>query len=302
MGSQNYHIPVLLRESIAGLAIDPNGVYLDLTYGGGGHSGEILRQLKKGKLIAFDQDRDVLNHLPTDHRLFFVNHNYRFMGRFLDYLGIRQVDGILADLGVSSHHLDAPERGFSFRYHAPLDMRMNTQATKTAAEVLNQSSQEELTRMLREYGELDRPGAWAAKIVQARASQPLSTTTDLVDCLQPLLKKGKEHKDLAKVFQAVRIAVNEELAGLEAMLEQSVKYLRPGGRLVVISYHSLEDRLVKNYMRAGNAAGRVAQDLYGKVLTPFKVLSKKVVVPETEELERNPRSRSAKMRIAERIA
>lgn len=301
MGPTEYHIPVLLRESIAGLTVDPKGVYLDLTYGGGGHSREILSLLSKGSLIAFDQDPDAKDKLPDSPHFQFIQHNYRFLGQFLDYLGIEKVDGILADLGVSSHHLDAPERGFSFRFDAPLDMRMNQKSELTAGEIVNQYSQENLAGILRKYGEINRPGAWSARIIRARDEKPLETTTELVDCLKPMLKRGREHKDLARVFQALRIEVNQELEGLAEMLEQALEYLKPGGRLVVISYHSLEDRLVKNFMRSGRIDGKIEKDFYGQPLSPFKVISRKVIVPQEDEMERNPRARSAKMRIAEKI-
>lgn len=297
----DYHIPVLLQESLAGLSVDPNGTYLDLTFGGGGHSAEILNLLDNGKLIAFDQDPDVNNHLPVDSRFHFIPHNYRFMGRFLDYMGIDKVDGILADLGVSSHHLDQPERGFSFRFDAPLDMRMNQDAATTAADVVNTCSLADLTNIFRRFGEMDHPGRWAAKILQSRESASIKTTFDLVKCLHPLLKKGREHKDLAKVFQAIRIEVNNELGGLQDMLSQCADRLVPGGRLVVISYHSLEDRLVKNYMKSGNAEGIIHQDFYGQTTGPYRVITRKVILAGEEEVARNPRARSAKLRIAERI-
>jgi len=301
MGSTDYHIPVLLQESIAGLSVNPKGVYLDITFGGGGHSREILKHLDEGRLIAFDQDPDVKQYLPEDHRFQFVEHNYRFLGRFLDYLGIDQVDGILADLGVSSHHLDAPERGFSFRFEAPLDMRMNQKSSLSASEIVNQYSHKELIRIFKTYGEIDRPATWSARIIKAREEKQIQTTSNLVDCLKPLLKRGREHKDLARVFQALRIEVNKELDGLSEMLVQSLRYLKPGGRLVVISYHSLEDRLVKNFMRSGRLDGVIEKDFYGKVLSPFKLINRKVILSQPEELERNSRARSAKLRIAEKI-
>lgn len=302
MRTPDYHIPVLLPESIAGLSVVPEGIYLDLTFGGGGHSSEILKELKGGALIGFDQDPDVKSNLPADSRFKFVNHNYRFMGRFLDYMGVHQVDGILADLGVSSHHLDAPERGFSFRFEAPLDMRMTKDSELTAQKVVNEYSREELIRILRSYGELNRAGRWAAQIIKTREEKAIASTFELVSCLEPLLKKGREHKDLARVFQALRIEVNKELDGLAQMLEQCADYLKPGGRLVVISYHSLEDRLVKNYMRSGNTKGEIEKDLYGQIHSPYKVITKKVILPGEKELEENPRSRSAKLRIAEKVA
>jgi len=301
MGSTDYHIPVLLRESIAGLSVRPNGVYLDLTYGGGGHSREILGQLSNGKLIAFDQDPDVKQFLSDDHRFHFVEHNYRYLSRFLDYLGIDQVDGILADLGVSSHHLDAPERGFSFRFDAPLDMRMNQTSPLSARDIVNTYSHDELTKVIREYGEINRPAAWSARIIKERESKQILSTTDLVNCLKPMLKQGRENKDLARIFQALRIEVNKELDGLADMLEQSLSYLKPGGRLVVLSYHSLEDRLVKNFMRSGRLDGVIEKDFYGHTLSPFKLINRKVIVSTTEELERNSRARSAKLRIAEKL-
>ena len=302
MGTTDYHIPVLLQESIAGLAVDPKGVYLDLTYGGGGHSHEILQLLDTGSLIGFDQDPDVKDNLPQDPHFHFVQHNFRFLGRFLDYLGISQVDGILADLGVSSHHLDAPERGFSFRFDAPLDMRMNQKAPLMAQDIVSQYSQDELFRIFRDYGELDRPGVWATRVVKSREEQEIRSTSDLVECFRPLLKRGRENKELAKLFQALRIEVNKELDGLGEMLEQALEYLKPEGRLVVISYHSLEDRLVKNFMRSGRLDGKIEKDFYGKVMSPFKLINRKIILPQADELERNPRSRSAKMRIAEKIA
>lgn len=300
MKSANYHIPVLLRECMAGLSVHPKGTYVDLTFGGGGHSAEILKMIDQGLLIAFDQDSDVLAQLPTHPRFHFIQHNFRFMGRFLEYLGIHQVDGILADLGVSSHHLDDPERGFSFRFEAPLDMRMNRDADLTAADILEKYDHQGLSTILSSYGELERPGKWAARIISCREKHAIKTTKELVSCLEPLLKKGREHKDLAKVFQALRIEVNHELDGLKEMLTQTVRYLRPGGRLVIISYHSLEDRLVKNFMRSGNFDGQVEKDLYGHEISPFRVISRKVLSPDEDELERNPRSRSAKLRVAEK--
>lgn len=301
MGSTDYHIPVLLRESIAGLSVNPKGVYLDLTYGGGGHSREILKLLDEGSLIAFDQDPDVKQYLSEDHRFQFVEHNYRYLGRFLDYLGFDKVDGILADLGVSSHHLDAPERGFSFRFDAPLDMRMNQKSPLSARNIVNSYSHKELTRVIKDYGEINRPAAWSAKIIKAREEKQIHTTNDLVGCLKPLLKRGKENKDLARIFQALRIEVNSELDGLAEMLEQSLRYLKPGGRLVLISYHSLEDRLVKNFMRSGRLDGIIEKDFYGNTLSPFKLINRKVILAPPEEIERNSRARSAKLRIAEKI-
>ena len=264
-----YHVPVLFDESLEGLAIRPAGIYVDLTFGGGGHSRGILHRLgPQGRLFAFDQDRDARANLPEDPRLTFVESNFRFMHTWLRYYGIERVDGILADLGVSSHHFDTRQRGFSFRYDAPLDMRMNQRARLTAADVVNGYDHVRLTALLRDYGE-------------------------------PVTPRGGESKFLAKLFQALRIEVNGEMEALKMMLEQTVRSLAPGGRLAVITYHSLEDRLVKNFMRSGNFGGKVEKDFYGRVQTPFEVVTRKAVVPTPEEIERNPRSRSAKLRIAE---
>ncbi len=296
----DYHIPVLLQESMAGLSVKPGGVYLDLTYGGGGHSREILKQLDDGMLVAFDQDPDAAANVMTDDRFRLVPHNYRFLENFLEYMGIDSVDGILADLGVSSHHLDAPERGFSFRFDAPLDMRMNPGMDKTAKDIVNNYTEEEMAVIFKKYGEMERPFAFAVRIVRFRAEHKLETTKELVSCLNPLLARGRENKELARVFQALRLEVNQEIEGLGIMLNQSLKFLAKGARLVVISYHSLEDRLVKNFMRSGNIEGKLNKDFYGVPITPFKLVNRKVIVPGDEELKRNPRARSAKLRIAEK--
>ena len=294
-----YHTPVLLEESVALLAVDPAGTYVDLTFGGGGHSRRILSALGPGgRLYAFDQDRDARANSPDDARFHFVESNFRFLRGALRLRGVGQVDGILADLGVSSHHFDALERGFSFRGEAPLDMRMNQRARRSAAEVVNGYSSEELTRILGDWGELETPWKVANCIVRARAAAPLVTTAQLVGAVRPCTPRKEESKFLTKLFQALRIEVNGEMEALRMALEQSLKVLRPGGRLVVISYHSLEDRLVKNFLRSGNFSGQPETDFYGRRLAPFEVLTRKAVVPSAEELVRNPRSRSAKLRAA----
>lgn len=295
-----YHIPVLLSESVSGLAVRPDGVYVDLTYGGGGHSREILKQLRNGKLIAFDQDPAVKDRLISDKRFDFVLHNFRYFANYLNFIGLDMVDGILADLGVSSEHLDNPERGFSFRSDAGLDMRMSPGVKQTAADILRNSDEQELRQIFREYGELDNPHRIARRIVEARDANPIQTTFSLAECLRPLFPPHKENKMLAQVFQALRIAVNHEIESLQEMLEQTAGHLKPGGRLVIISYHSLEDRLVKNFIRGGNPEGTVQTDLFGNTMTPFKPVNRKVIVPGQEETERNSRARSARLRIAER--
>lgn len=296
----DYHIPVLLLESASGLAIKPDGIYLDLTYGGGGHSREILKQIRHGKLIAFDQDPAVNDRLINDTRFKFVQHNFRYFANYLGYMGIERVDGILADLGVSSEHLDNPERGFSFRFDAELDMRMNPGLKQTAANILGQSDEQELMRIFRDYGEVVNPHRIARTLVEARESKTIASTFSLAESLRPLFPAHKENKMLAQVFQALRIAVNHEIESLQDMLEQTARHLKPGGRLVVISYHSLEDRLVKNYIKGGNPDGTIQTDLFGNTLTPFRAINRKVIVPGPEENERNTRARSARLRIAER--
>lgn len=294
-----YHIPVLLQESVELMQITPDGTYCDLTFGGGGHSRHILSKLGEGgRLFSFDQDRDTLKNAPDDARFNYVESNFRFLRGALRLRGVERVDAILADLGVSSHHFDAVERGFSFRGDAPLDMRMNQRGGRTAADVVNSYSAEELGRILKEYGELDTTWKIASCIVRARDEQPITTTAQLVEAVKPCTPKRDESKFLTKLFQALRIEVNGEMEALKMALEQSLKVLRPGGRLVVISYHSLEDRLVKNFMRSGNFEGKIKQDFFGRVETPFEVVTRKAVVPSAVEVERNPRSRSAKMRAA----
>ena len=297
--NSTYHTPVLLDEALEALAIQPSGTYCDLTFGGGGHSRAILSSLGEGgSLYSFDQDRDTLANAPCDERFHYVESNFRFLRGALRLRGVGEVDGILADLGVSSHHFDAVERGFSFRGDAPLDMRMNQRGGRTAADVVNSYDGDALARVLKEYGELDTTWKIASCIVRAREQQPISTTRELVEAVKPCTPRKDESKFLTKLFQALRIEVNGEMEALKMALEQSLKVLRPGGRLVVISYHSLEDRLVKNFIRSGNFEGRVEQDFYGRALTPFEVVSRKAITPSAEEVVRNPRSRSAKMRVA----
>ncbi len=294
-----YHTPVLLEESISLLDLQPAGTYADLTFGGGGHSRRILEGLGlEGRLFSFDQDRDTEANAPDDPRFHYVASNFRFLRGQLRYRGVEQVDGILADLGVSSHHFDATERGFSFRGEATLDMRMNQRGRLTAAEVVNQYDHEALTRILGDWGELETPWKVANCIERARKEQPIQTTADLVAAVAPCTPKKNESKFLTKLFQALRIEVNGEMEALKMALEQSLKMLRPGGRLVVISYHSLEDRLVKNFLKSGNFEGQIEKDFFGRSTTPFELVTRKAVVPSQEELNRNPRSRSAKLRAA----
>ena len=294
-----YHIPVLLETCIEQLAIRPDGVYVDLTFGGGGHSRRILQELgDEGRLYSFDQDRDTLANCPDDARFHYVASNFRFLRGALRWRGVQEVDGILADLGVSSHHFDATERGFSFRGEAPLDMRMNQRGRLTAADLVNDYSTEELTRIFGDWGELETPWKIASCLDRARKLQRIETTAQLVEAVRPCTPKKDESKFLTKLFQALRIEVNGEMEALKMALEQSLKVLKPGGRLVVMSYHSLEDRLVKNFMRSGNFRGEVEKDFFGRSQAPFEVVTRKAIVPSAEELERNPRSRSAKLRVA----
>ncbi len=296
-----YHTPVLLEESVGLLDIRPDGVYADLTFGGGGHSRRILQNLgDNGRLYAFDQDRDTRANAPDDPRFHYVESNFRFLRGALRLRGVTEVDGILADLGVSSHHFDAIERGFSFRGEAPLDMRMNQRGRLTAADVVNSYSAEELTRILGDWGEIDTPWKVAGCLVKARTTNPITTTAELVEAVKPCTPKRDESKFLTKLFQALRIEVNGEMEALQMALEQSLKVLRPGGRLVVIAYHSLEDRLVKNFMRSGNFSGQLTKDFFGRAEVPFELVTRKAWIPSDEELERNPRSRSAKLRCAEK--
>ncbi len=297
-----YHTPVLLEESVELLAVRPQGTYADLTFGGGGHSRRILAALgEEGRLYAFDQDRDAQANRPDDARFRFVESNFRFLRGALRLRGVTALDGILADLGVSSHHFDEVARGFSFRGEAPLDMRMNQRGRLTAAEVVGRYSAEELTRLLGDWGEVETPWKVANCIVRARAAAPIATTAQLVDAVKPCTPKKDEAKFLTKLFQALRIEVNGEMEALKMALEQSLKVLKPGGRLVVISYHSLEDRLVKNFLRSGNFAGEVEKDFFGRAQAPFELLTRKALVPSADELARNPRSRSARLRAAVKL-
>lgn len=299
--SYEYHTPVMLQEVIEGLAIQPQGVYLDLTFGGGGHSRAILTHLSaKGHLYGFDQDFDAQAGAPKDERFTFVRSNFRYLKNWMQYYGEGEVDGILADLGVSSHHLDDGERGFSFRFDAPLDMRMNQQAHLSAREVVNEYSEEQLANIFRIYGELKDGRRLAAAIVKARSGKSIDTTGQLASLLTPMLGRAREKKDLAKVFQALRIEVNGEMRALRQMLEATTHVLRPGGRLVVLTYHSLEDRMVKNIMRSGNIEGETTQDIYGNVKAALRPIGK-MQVPSDDEQARNPRSRSAKLRVAEKV-
>lgn len=299
---QVYHIPVLLKQSIDGLAICPEGIYVDVTFGGGGHSREILKHLSgKGHLYSFDQDPDAEQNIVENEHFTFVRSNFRFLQNFMQYYGVEQVDGILADLGVSSHHFDDAERGFSFRFEGLLDMRMNQRAGKTAADIVNEYTEEDLAHIFYLYGELKNSRKLASILVKARAKQPIQTIGDFLNIVQPLFGREREKKELAKVFQALRIEVNQEMTALKEMLQAAISLLKPGGRLAVITYHSLEDRMVKNIMKTGNIEGKLKQDFFGRIETPFKLVNNKVIVPDDVELARNPRSRSAKLRIAEKI-
>ena len=295
-----YHVPVLLEESVSGLNIDPDGVYLDLTFGGGGHSREILKRLKDGCLIGFDQDSDALANVPDDSRFIVVNHNFRYLRNFLRYCGYDEADGILADLGVSSHEFDEAGRGFSFRFDAELDMRMNQRSRLKATDILNTYSEENLIRIFRNYGEVDNVRRLVDLIVNARTGTMITRSEEFLQVIAPCVPKQKEKKYLAQVYQALRIEVNGELEALEDMLKEAERALRPGGRLVVITYHSLEDRIVKNFLKSGNFEGKVEKDFYGHVKRNFELVNRKVIVPSEEEIERNPRARSAKLRIAEK--
>ena len=300
--AETYHVPVLLDESIDGLAIQPGGIYADMTFGGGGHSKEILRHLgKKGHLYGFDQDADAEKNIVEDGRFTFVRSNFRYVKQWMRYYGVEQIDGVLADLGVSSHHFDDETRGFSFRFDAPLDMRMNRRAGLTAADVVNNYDEQQLADVLYFYGELKNARKTASQIVKARSQHRIETTGDLLRLLGADPESAQWKKEMARLFQALRMEVNHEMEALKEMLAGVTQMLRPGGRLVVITYHSLEDRLVKNVMKAGNAEGRVQQDFFGRAETPFRLVNNKVIVPTDEEQQRNPRSRSAKLRIAEKI-
>lgn len=298
-----YHIPVLLHESVDGLNIHPSGTYVDVTFGGGGHSREILRRLgDDGHLYSFDQDADAEGNIPEgDERFTFVRSNFRYLTNWMRYYGVDHIDGLIADLGVSSHHFDAEERGFSFRFDAPLDMRMNGRAGMTAADIVNRYDEERLANVLYLYGELKNSRKLAAAMVKARALKAVETIDDLLQIVKPFMPREREKKDLARVFQALRIEVNHEMDALHEMLEAALKVLRPGGRLVVLTYHSLEDRMVKNFVRSERMDGKVEQDFFGRKLTPWRAVNNKVIVPDEEEQRTNPRSRSAKLRIAEKL-
>ena len=296
-----YHIPALLKASIDGLNIQPDGIYVDVTFGGGGHSMEILKRLKTGKLIAFDQDEDAGINIPVDERLLFLNQNFRFLKNNLQFNDIKSIDGLIADLGVSFHQFDEPERGFTFRQDAPLDMRMNKNGTVTAAYILKTMDEQSLANIFYRYGELSNSRRIAREIFVSRSSKPIETVNDIVNTVGKLAPFRQEHKFYAKLFQALRIAVNHEIDYLQEMLEQSLSVLNSGGRLVIISYHSLEDRVVKNFMKTGNFEGEEKKDFYGNVETPFRIINKKGTTPDDEEIAINNRSRSARLRIAEKI-
>ena len=299
---EGYHIPVLLKESVDGLEIKPDGVYVDVTFGGGGHSREILRRLgAEGHLYSFDQDEDAEQNIVSDERFTFVRSNFRYLKNWMRYYGIEEIDGLLADLGVSSHHFDDESRGFSFRFDAPLDMRMNKRSGMTAADIVNNYSEEQLSDIFYIYGELKNARRIASAIVKARAGKRIETTSDLLQVLGINEDNGLWKKDAAKLFQALRIEVNHEMDALKEMLNGARDLICEGGRLSVITYHSLEDRLVKNMMKAGNVEGKVKQDFFGRTESPFRQIGGKVIVPDEEEQVRNPRSRSAKLRIGEKV-
>lgn len=298
---QTYHVPVLLDESVDGMNIRPGGVYVDVTFGGGGHSKEILNRMDgTAHLYSFDQDEDAEKNAVNDSRFTFVRSNFRYLSNFLRYYEVEGVDAILADLGVSSHHFDDSERGFSFRFDGKLDMRMNKRAGMTAADIVNTYDEERLATVFYLYGELKNSRKLAATIVKARALKPIATIGDFLEIIKPLFGREREKKELAKAFQALRLEVNQEMEALKEMLYAACQALKPGGRLVVITYHSLEDRMVKNIMKTGNVEGKAEQDFFGNIQAPFKPVNNKVIVAGPEEVTRNPRSRSAKLRIAEK--
>ncbi len=314
--ADTYHVPVLLKQSIDGLNIKPGGIYIDVTFGGGGHSREILKRINgNGQLNSFDQDEEaeknvnnIIAELSNDGAtstdgncgLTFVRSNFRYLKNWMRYYGIDHIDGLLADLGVSSHHFDDETRGFSFRFDAPLDMRMNTRAGMTAADIVNEYEEEALADIFYLYGELKTSRRIAAAVVKARDAKKIETTQDFIKAVEPFFKREREKKDMAKLFQALRIEVNHEMDALKEMLLSATELLNEGGRLSVITYHSLEDRIVKNIMKTGNAEGKMKQDFFGRIETPFKLVNNKVIIPDEEELQKNPRSRSAKLRIAEK--
>ena len=297
-----YHIPVLLQESIDGLAIRPDGTYDDVPFGGGGHSREILRRLgEEGHLYSFDQDADAEQNIPEgDERFTFVRSNFRYLSNWMQYYGVENLDGLIADLGVSSHHFDDESRGFSFRFDAPLDMRMNGRGGMTAADIVNNYDENRLADVFYLYGEFRNSRALAAAVAKARKNKSIDTIEDLLQAVERLIDRERGKKELARLFQSLRIEVNHEMEALKIMLESALRYLRPGGRLVVLTYHSLEDRMVKNFIKAGKIDGKVEQDFFGRKLTPWRAVNNKVIVPSDKEQEENPRSRSAKLRIAEK--
>lgn len=299
---ESYHIPVLLQESVDALLLDRGGLYVDATFGGGGHSREILKRMGRGShLIAIDRDAEALANAPQDKRLTLVENNYRFLRNYVEYHGFERVDGILADLGVSSHQFDTESRGFSFRFDSPLDMRMSQQGELTAATIVNNYSDEELIKIFRNWGEIRRAAPLARLICNARKSQRIESTYQLNRVVEPLINPRLQHKELAKIYQALRIEVNGEMDSLALFLESTLELLNEGGRLVIISYHSLEDRLVKNFIRFGNIEGRQERDIYGICPSPFKAITRKPIIPSEEEIEKNSRARSAKLRVAERV-
>lgn len=299
--AKTYHIPVLMKDSVDGLNIGSAGIYVDVTFGGGGHSREILSRLDAdGHLYSFDQDADAERNIINDNRLTFVRSNFRYLKNWMRYYGVDHIDGLLADLGVSSHHFDDESRGFSFRFDAPLDMRMNKRNGTTAADVVNTYDEERLADIFYLYGELKNSRKIAAALVKARAAHKIETTQDFIGAVESLFRREREKKDMAKLFQALRIEVNNEMTALKEMLRSATELLRPGGRLSVITYHSLEDRIVKNVMKTGNPEGKMKQDFFGRIETPFTLINNKVITPDDEELTNNPRSRSAKLRIAEK--
>ena len=299
--AQGYHVPVLLDESVSGLDIKPGGIYVDVTFGGGGHSREILRRLPEGAhLYSFDQDADAERNIGDPNEKFtFVRSNFRYLKNWMRYYGVDHIDGLLADLGVSSHHFDDAERGFSFRFDAPLDMRMNKRAGQTAADILNNYDEARLADIFYIYGEMKSSRRIAAAVANARQTAPINTTSDFLAVVEPMFKREREKKDMARLFQALRIEVNHEMDALREMLTAATQLLSPGGRLSVITYHSLEDRIVKNVMKAGNPEGKVEQDFFGRINTPYRMVEK-LIIPSEEEQQSNPRSRSAKLRVAER--
>jgi 16S rRNA (cytosine1402-N4)-methyltransferase len=293
-----YHIPVMLKESIDALCIEPDGIYVDATFGGGGHSKEILKKLTTGKLLAFDQDDDAATNVFEDEKFIFIKHNFRYMKNFLRYYGIFKINGLLADLGVSSHHFNSKERGFAYRFDTRLDMRMNRGIEKSAQYIVNNYSKEKLDELFQQYSEIRNPGRITDAIIEAREEKILQTTAELIDCISRYAPKSKENKFYSRVFQAIRIEVNNEIESLKEMLLQTADLIRKDGRLVVISYHAVEDRLVKNYMKAGNFIGDIRKDFYGNVLAPFHPLKGGRTMPGEKELEKNSRARSARLRIA----